>query len=47
MDIGLSILFRDVKTPVRASSLSANWISLSFFKQIIYRKQQSEALGHK
>lgn len=27
------MLPRDVQTPVRASKLGGNWISLSFFKQ--------------
>lgn len=41
------LLPRDVKTPVRASNLPVNWIALSFFKQITYRKQLPEALGRK
>ena len=36
---------RDVKSPVRASYLSINWISLSFFKQLKYREQLPGSLG--
>lgn len=39
------LLPREVKSPVRASSLCANWLSLSFFKQTCHRKQLSESLG--
>lgn len=38
---------RGVKSPVRASNLSINWISMPFFRQTTYRKQLSEALGRK
>jgi hypothetical protein len=47
MNTGLSIMSRDVKSPVRTSNCSKNWIDLSFFKQIIYRNQLPEALGRK
>lgn len=47
MNICSGMLPRDVKSPVRASNLSTNWISLPFFKQITYRKQLPEALGRK
>ncbi|TWH44993.1 hypothetical protein [Sporomusa sp. KB1] len=41
------MMSRDVKSPVRASKLGANWISVSFFKQTTYRKQLPDALGCK
>lgn len=47
MSIRFGMLPLDVKSPVRASNLSTNWISLSFFKQITYRIQLPEALGRK
>lgn len=47
MKTGLGMLPRDVKSPVRASSLSKNWISLPFFRRTRYRRQSPEALGRK
>jgi hypothetical protein len=47
MNICFGMLPRAVKSPVRASKLSTNWIGLPFFKQIAYRKQLPEALGRK
>lgn len=41
------MLPRDVKSPVRASNMSTNWIGLSFFKQTTYQKQLPESLGRK
>ncbi|MDF2500780.1 MAG: hypothetical protein K0Q77_1494 [Anaerosporomusa subterranea] len=41
------MMSRDVKSPVRASDLSSNWIGMSFFKQTTYRKPLSESLGCK
>jgi hypothetical protein len=47
MNICFGMLPRDVKSPVRASNLSTNWISLSLFKQTTYRIHLPEALGRK
>ncbi|WP_021170990.1 hypothetical protein SOV_32120 [Sporomusa ovata DSM 2662] len=47
MDVSFGTMPRDVKSPVRASDLTTNWISLSFFKQTTYRKRLPEALGCK
>lgn len=47
MNAGLSVVFRDVQSPIRASNRSTNWIVLSFFRHIIYRNQLPEALGRK
>lgn len=48
MNTVLGMLLCDVKSPLRASNLSTNWISLSFFiKEIKYQKQLPEALGRK
>ncbi len=45
MNSDLSILFHDVKSPVRASNCGTNWISLSFFKQMTNQIQLPGALG--
>jgi len=47
MNPGSGMLPRDVKSPVRASNLRQNWVSLPFFKQTTYRKLPPEALGRK
>lgn len=47
MNTGLSILVYDVKSPVRASNCSMNWIGLPFFRKIIYRDRLPEALDRK
>lgn len=41
------MMSRDVKSPVRASKLGTNWISVSFFKQTTSRKLLPESLGCK
>lgn len=41
------VMMQDVKSPVRASVLDKNWISMPIFKQTAYRKQLPEALGCK
>lgn len=45
MNTGSGMLPRDVKSPVRASNLGQNWVSLPFFTQTPYRKQPPETLG--
>ena len=47
MNSCFGMLPRGVKSPVRASYLGTNWLSLSFFKQTKYRNQPPEALGRK
>lgn len=39
------MMLQDVKSPVRASALDKNWISMSFFKQTTYRKQHRKLLA--
>lgn len=47
MNAGFAMLPPDVKSPVRASNLSGNWISLPFFKQTTYRNPSPRSFGRK
>ncbi|MBP2638931.1 MAG: hypothetical protein H6Q72_4838 [Firmicutes bacterium] len=47
MNVSFAMISLDEKSPVRASDLTTNWISLSFFKQTTYRKILPETLGRK
>lgn len=47
MHAGFAMLPLDVKSPVRASKISGNWMSLPFFKQTTYRNQSRSSFGRK